>query len=623
MSRLWRLLPPELAGVLLCALVVANAARPTRHEPGTLDLTGFARLPVVADGRIKPLDTVARTSLMLLSEKQTFKDGSDQTQPAIRWLLDVWGADDPFEGPAAQHRVFRIVNLELLGLLDLPQRPLLWRYSLAEMKRGYDKFEQQLERAQNLPEEKRTPLDMAVLELGRRLHIYEQLARRKTPLAVPPQGSSEEWRSVAEVDAAIVAPVEAQLRQEVRSAVLDQLAKDNVDVKTLTDAQRDQLVILLQRLMDRRASQYAAAHRAQAEPAAEALVRLMAAARGGPPDKANALLDDFRSQYLSHVTPEQERRIGIEYQFNRIEPFYLCTVQYVFVFVLAGLSWAVWSNPLRRAAFGLLIGTVILHTAALLVRMYLMDRPFVFVTNLYSSAVFIGWACAILGLVIEVIYRNGVGSALAAIAGSLSLVVAHFLSLDGDQLQMLQAVLDTNFWLATHVTTVTLGYSATYMAGMFGIAYLLVRLVTRGSATATMQSLAQVTYGVICFATLLSFVGTVLGGIWADQSWGRFWGWDPKENGALMIVIWNALVLHARWGGMVKQRGVAMLAVLGCVVTTWSWFGTNQLGVGLHSYGFTSGRTMAIIVACLTFTALSLLGLLPVGESSRPKTAVA
>jgi hypothetical protein len=84
-------------------------------------------------------------------------------------------------------------------------------------------------------------------------------------------------------------------------------------------------------------------------------------------------------------------------------------------------------------------------------------------------------------------------------------------------------------------------------------------------------------------------VGTVLGGLWADDSWGRFWGWDPKENGALMIVLWNALVLHARWDGIVKDRGLAVLAVGGNIVTAWSWFGVNELGIGLHSYGFTEG----------------------------------
>ena len=112
-------------------------------------------------------------------------------------------------------------------------------------------------------------------------------------------------------------------------------------------------------------------------------------------------------------------------------------------------------------------------------------------------------------------------------------------------------------------------------------------------------------YGIVCFATLFSFVGTVLGGIWADQSWGRFWGWDPKENGALLIVIWNALILHARWGGMVKQRGMAVLAVFGNIVTTWSWFGVNMLGIGLHAYANADPAMLTTVL-----TAVGIHGLL-------------
>ena len=105
----------------------------------------------------------------------------------------------------------------------------------------------------------------------------------------------------------------------------------------------------------------------------------------------------------------------------------------------------------------------------------------------------------------------------------------------------------------------------------------------------------------------------MLGGLWADDSWGRFWGWDPKENGALMIVLWNALAVHARWGGLVKERGLAVLAVMGNIVVSWSWFGVNELGVGLHSYGFKEGTLFWLGLFVLSQLVVVMLGLVPKG----------
>ena len=147
--------------------------------------------------------------------------------------------------------------------------------------------------------------------------------------------------------------------------------------------------------------------------------------------------------------------------------------------------------------------------------------------------------------------------------GFATLYIARFLATSGDTLEMLQAVLDTNFWLATHVTCVTLGYVATLVGGVIAAGLHRRRHVHQRAPRRVGKQVAGMIYGMLCFATLLSFIGTVLGGIWADQSWGRFWGWDPKENGAVLIVIWNALILHARWAGLVKARGMAVLAVVG------------------------------------------------------------
>jgi cytochrome c biogenesis factor len=104
------------------------------------------------------------------------------------------------------------------------------------------------------------------------------------------------------------------------------------------------------------------------------------------------------------------------------------------------------------------------------------------------------------------------------------------------------------------------------------------------------------TYGILCFGLFFSVLGTVLGGIWANESWGRFWGWDPKENGALMIVLWELAVLHARRGDYIRHLGFAMACIVGGIIVTFSWWGINLLGVGLHSYGFTSGIQASLLV---------------------------
>jgi hypothetical protein len=180
---------------------------------------------------------------------------------------------------------------------------------------------------------------------------------------------------------------------------------------------------------------------------------------------------------------------------------------------------------------------------------------------------------------------------------------------------------------------ITLGYASTFFAGLLAILYIILGVFTpqltqklnpasassvshksksaQPAKTEIGKALGKMVYGVVCFATLFSFVGTVLGGIWADQSWGRFWGWDPKENGALLIVLWNAIILHARWGGIVRDRGIMNLAIVGNVATSFSWFGVNLLSIGLHSYGFTDTGAEYLFNFVLSQVVLLANGMLP------------
>jgi ABC-type transport system involved in cytochrome c biogenesis permease subunit len=320
------------------------------------------------------------------------------------------------------------------------------------------------------------------------------------------------------------------------------------------------------------------------------------------------------------------KKTNIEVFFNEFAPFFWCWWAYVLAALLAGLSWldTTWSQPMRKAGFAMMAVTSIVHLTGLILRMYLQDRMFVFVTNLYSSAIFIGLGCVIVSMIAEWFYANGISIVVGSVTGFCTLIIAHLLSYDGDTMIMMQAVLDTNFWLATHVTTVTLGYTMAFVAGFMGVAYILLGMFTDKLRHGVASDLSRATYGVLCGGMFLSFVGTVLGGLWADYSWGRFWGWDPKENGALLIVIWVALILHARWGGLVKQRGIAVLSVLGIIITAWSWFGTNFLGVGLHAYGGAKGAQMlGMVMIDFGFLAIAGLGMLPLEmwQSFRPLSA--
>jgi len=302
-------------------------------------------------------------------------------------------------------------------------------------------------------------------------------------------------------------------------------------------------------------------------------------------------------------------KINFEAFFNHAAPFFYAAWLYLLAFVIIACSWLGWTRPLGRAAFWLILFTFVIHTAALVARMYISGRPPV--TNLYSSSVFIGWGTVIFGLVFERVYRIGIGNVIAAVTGFATLLIAHFLAGDGDTFVVLQAVLDTQFWLATHVVCITLGYATTFVAGLLGLLYVLRGVFTPSLTVDIGRNLIRMIYGTLCFGLFFSFVGTVLGGLWADDSWGRFWGWDPKENGALIIVLWNALVLHARWGAIVRDRGLAVLVIAGNIATAWSWFGVNELGVGLHAYGFHDGMRIALALFVTSQLTVIALGSLP------------
>jgi ABC-type transport system involved in cytochrome c biogenesis permease subunit len=579
--------------------------------------TEFGKLPVTANGRIVPLDSLARNSLLEIREKQTintepWKGWNEKPKilSASEWLANVMmNATVADEWPA-----FRVDNPDLVSLLKLPEKDAAKHsdgkhFSWNQIMPAMEAFQRENERVQKVESASRTAYENAVAKMHQRLIVYARLKN-----AVQPAGAPDWPAKLAAFEKMIPAGVAAVKAQQAGQKF------DQTDFNAFAAYIQDfQFMSSLEpplilppngaREWRRMGDALLDAPRGVAiDDAIRDYAKMAGALAANQPDEFNSALKGYNSM----LVPTQTKALAktrAEVFFNQMEPFYNAMVIYVLAGLLAIFSWFNLSETLRRSSVWLIGLAFVIHTTGLIYRMVLEGRPPV--TNLYSSAIFIGWGAVLLGIILEKFYKNGIGAVVAAGIGFITLIIAHHLALEGDTMEMMRAVLDTNFWLATHVVAVTVGYASTFVAGFLALIYILRGVFTKTLDEATGKALARMVYGIVCFATLFSFVGTVLGGIWADQSWGRFWGWDPKENGALIIVLWNALILHLRWGGIIRERGLINCAIFGNIVTAWSWFGVNMLGIGLHSYGFTEAAFWWLLMFVATQLFFIALGLLP------------
>jgi ABC-type transport system involved in cytochrome c biogenesis permease subunit len=565
--------------LIFAAAWVAASWLPPKITDDAFDLVTFGKVPVLVGGRVKPLDTVARNSLLIIHGKESLQLPNGEQMGAMQWLTDV------LFKPALvdEYPVFVIQNSEVLGLFGWEQSDRKY-FSFTELSPFLKQIDEQGDQADKLESVQRSAYQSAILNLRNALILCQRLKNSLRP------EDAHDFSSELETYAAAIPPAAQAASQREKGEAFDKAKLDSVAAFVERYENLSSMTYLLavpsgegshwQSIAE---SLLLAVRTGEIHPVVKAYAQLGDAYHVGDQrtfDQQATRLRDWFAKEQAVAT----KRTSFEFLFNHVDPFTHSMVLYVLAFLVACGSWLGWNRPLNRAAFYLLLLSLAVHTFGLASRMYLQERPPV--TNLYSSAIFIGWGAVIVALILERIFRDGIGAACAGAIGFITLIIAHHLAGSGDTLEMLQAVLDTNIWLATHVVAITTGYSAMFLAGMLAMIYIIRGVFTRSLKKETADSLSRMTYGVVCFATLFSFVGTVLGGIWADQSWGRFWGWDPKENGAVLIVLWCAIILHARWGGFIRQRGLMVMAIFGNVVTSFSWFGVNMLGVGLHSYGF-------------------------------------
>ena len=303
-------------------------------------------------------------------------------------------------------------------------------------------------------------------------------------------------------------------------------------------------------------------------------------------------LDALHTLLVSRATERGEyAKIPLEITLYNSKILYRTQVFFVFSFILCALSWLSLNNKwLNRASIVSVIIPLGLLITAITMRCIIRGRPPI--STLYETVLFITATCVLVALFMEYINRQRIGLSVGAFLGTLGMFIASRYEIinQQDTMPSLVAVLDTNFWLATHVTIINIGYAAAMLAAGISHVYIFGRLFNfKKNDPAYYRGITRMVYGVTCFGLLFAFVGTVLGGIWANYSWGRFWGWDPKENGAALICICQIAILHAKAGGYIKQMGIHIAALFTACVTGFSWWGVNLLGVGLHSYGFTAG----------------------------------
>ena len=483
----FRFFLPFLALILGVAFV-ANTLIPPRN-PGAFDVVGFGRLPVLANGRIKPIDTIARTSLLQLCN--ALYNAPSQTTHAlvtpdgrrlspIEWLLDVTFRPDQADG----YQTFAIDNPDVLSLFGLAHEDGLEgrRFSFNQLHAKLGELERQAKLAEPVESAQRTPFQRSVLQLLENTMQYQRLRH----MFVAP-GRDDFLGELLRFQDQVASGVAA-----VRAKQAGQ-AHDEAAVKAMTDigerfvemANASNVLAIPPNHADdpngwksTGAALLETFQTGEVEPTALAYAGLAHAWRLNQPGQFNQLLGLFRTDLQKHFAP-QLAKAAAEARFNAAAPFSTAQTLYVAAFFLAVFSWLVWPDALGRSAFWFTAIAWIVATAGIASRMWLEGRPPV--TNLYSSALFVGWVAVAFCLGLEYFYRNAIGSVAAGMIGFSTLLIGHYLSLGGDTLEMMRAVLDSNFWLATHVVTVVAGYGATALAGFLALIYIVRGLFTRSS----------------------------------------------------------------------------------------------------------------------------------------------
>ncbi len=599
------------------------------RDPEVVDT--FASIPVLESGRIKPLENVASYRLLRfrarrsiwLTDNGEMSDGKPLVDPAtqkpitkedgkpvklnaMEWLLMSWFRPDI----AKTVPLFKVDNSSAITELGLTAKAKRDQYSFNDIEPARQTLMEKMGEYREIPAKKQTPEQRMIVQLASNFLDFEMITGHfdfvrapvgdqadKLPAAIErPVRLSKSLNAIAEaVRGSGGPPMQIPWFRDFGKGALGAMMSGNPEqqLRIFPPGPKSDEVwhgpgeIIFESINGEKAVD--AGQLAWLAAYEDVYLALPDAAKFK--EAAKSLLTKIQTAAEARG---EARHVALERSAMKADYFFYAQWLFLVGFVAVALTWVAPGSKLEKvtkiSAWVLLLAATGYAVTGVVVRCIIMERPPI--TTLYETILFIGSSVALFGLIAEWMTKRGIGLLVAAVGGTacMFLAIQFEASEATDTLQQLQAVLITNFWLSTHVPMINLGYAACMVAALISMIYFVQRLFGKiGPKSEDGRFLTRVAYGFIAAGLFLSLVGTVLGGIWANYSWGRFWGWDPKENGALMIVLMCLVILHARLGGYIREVGLHCCnLILGCIVI-FSWFGVNQLGVGLHAYGFTDG----------------------------------
>jgi len=566
-----------------------------------LNYDAFSHLPIQHEGRIKPMQTFALVALEKLHGASHIGGES-----ATAWLAQAMF--DP--ASAMEQPLFLLKDADAQAMLSLPAK-LDNLYSFSESSQAIAANRSLIEPLLQRPATELSAGQRAVLELYDNTALFTQITLSCTlflhlsidlPLENHPSSFADYYQFLPGLQKslkALIARKGTDPDHYTPSEIALAEAVERLDI-TLESSRDNALLRVIPPVWggdDAWLSPWAIFHSGQGSPQSAGLMKswreLAASYQEHDAERwqkaSTALLEKMQT-----APGVRAGALSLEVLYYDWWPLGKSMILYMIGFVLTLFCLSGFrAHPVRIAAIGATTSAALLHFTSIIVRVTILERPPV--GTLYESLLFVSLIAVLFGLFLEFRMRNNLGLLVATLSGSILLFASQSFGGD-DTMSMLIAVLNTNFWLATHVLCITTGYGFGLVAGIIAHVYLIMRCARRDPDKT--RQILRGGYGTALIALLFTSLGTILGGIWADQSWGRFWGWDPKENGAMLICLWLIWTLHGRISGRFHERGFAVAMAMLNVVIALSWLGVNLLATGLHSYGFTDKAALSLGLFC-------------------------